>query len=701
MEHSAFLYGTMAIFGLLTLATSIHALCKKTKIPFAVGLLFSGVLLTLISEKFDLNVFEYFHFSPEIVLYVFLPTLIFESAYHIKFWHFKGVLKEVVSLATFGLFLAILMTGVGIHYFLGFPWIVSLLFGALISATDPVAVLAIFKELRAPKKLALIVDGESLLNDGTALVFFQLFSKIAISGVMISFAPKQLLLEGGNLFQTLFLGVLVGLFLGLVFSIAISKSTSKGVQLTLSLILAHSTFLFAEGFLHVSGILATLTAGMVMGNFGRRKLSKATIKSFAEIWTFLGFISNSLIFILLGTKLGQINFLEYWKYMLVAIVVSLFIARPISVFISYFFTNFFRNKKQKISFPFQIITFWGGIRGALSAAIVLMIPESFEYAEVLQAMTAGVILTSFLGNAMSISWFLKKLKIIDFTCSEKIQKVEAKILVDEKIFQYLESLLDRKYISQTVFDSLQAKYEKEREWATSELELLKKSFPDNKREIEKILTQFALGIELKSYKNLFATREICETRYLVLRDSILRQIELLEQNILPEERKFTSKVAPMVPLKCLFSEKVKWRWLKNLFKKRFIAYQKQKVLLRLQHYRARRISSWKVVQDFELLRKNHQIFKKSEVIDKIIKRYRFWNKNSEEKMSDLENDFSEIVHKEREKMAENSCLRREDEIEKEFFEKGFITEKVFENLEDEIDLKAQKCKCNRFYFWEN
>lgn len=700
MEHEAFLYGTMAIFGLLTLATSIHALCRKTKIPFVVGLLFCGVLLTLVSEQFQLNIFEYFHFSPEIVFYVFLPTLIFESAYHIKFFHFKGVLKEVLSLATFGLILAIIITGVGIHYFLDFPWIVSLLFGSLISATDPVAVLAIFKELGAPKKLSLIVDGESLLNDGTAVVFFQLFSKIALSGVMISLAPKSLLLEGSHLFQILFGGLVVGLVLGFIFSIAISRSTSKGVQLTLSLILAHSTFLFAEGILGVSGILATLTAGLVMGNFGRRKLSTDTIKSFSEIWTFLGFISNSLIFILLGTKLGQINFLEYWDYMLVAIVVSLFVARPISVFTSYFFTNLFRSSTQKISFPFQVITFWGGMRGALSAAIVLMIPESFEYAEVLQAMTAGVILTSFLGNAVSISWLLKKLKIIDFTCSEKIQKVEAKILVDEKIFRYLESLLNRKYISQTVFDSLKIKYGKELKKATFELELLKKSFPDNEREIEKILTQFALGIELKSYKNLFETREICETRYLVLRDSIFRQIELLEQNILPDERKLTSKVAPVVPHKCRFSGKIKLMWLKKLFEKRFVGHQNHKVLLRLQHYRARRISSWNVVQDFELLQKNHEIFQKSKVIEKIIKRYRFWNQNSEEKMMDLEQNFSSIVHKEREKMAENCCLRREDEIEKEFFEKGFITEKVLENLEDETCVKAEKCKCNSVHFWE-
>lgn len=701
MEHSTFLYGAIAIFGLLTLATVIHALCKQTKVPFAVGLLLGGFLLAFLSKKFELTILDYFHFSPEIVFYVFLPTLIFESSYHMKFWHFRGILKEVVSLATIGLIISIAIIGGGIHYFLDIPWVVSLLFGSLISATDPVAVLAIFKELRVPKKLSTIVDGESLLNDGTALVFFQFFLKLAIVGTGIVLSPKLFLLEGVHLFQTLFFGLLVGAVLGFVFSLAIARATSKGVQLTLSLILAHATFLFAEGILGVSGILATLTAGLIMGNFGRRKLTVSTIKSFSEIWTFLGFISNALIFILLGTKLGQIDFWEHGKFIAVAVVISLFIARPISVFTSFFLTNSLEKKKRKkISTPFQIVTMWGGIRGALAAAAVLMIPESFPYGEVLQAMTAGVILTTFLLNAMTLSPLLKKLKIIDFTDSEKIQQAEARILVDEKIFQYLQSLVEKKYIAESVFHTLQKKYKKERIKALIEFKKLKKMFPNSEREAEKILSRFALGIELKTYKKLFALREICETRFLVLRDSIFRQTERLDDDLLPEERVKTSKIAPEIP--------EKWNWLKNMNdgllkkwgEKLFAHHQKVRILHRLQHYRSRRIASWKVIQDFQFLQKNHPIFSHSPIIERIIERYKFWNENSEIKMAELEEDYYDIAHPAREKIAENACLRREDEIEKEFFEKGFITEKVFEAMEDEIDQKAQKCKNDDLRFWE-
>lgn len=694
MEDHSFLYGALAVFSLLTLASGIHVFSKWLKMPFAVGLLLGGILVSAIQQQFSWEFFQYFHFSPEIVFYVFLPTLIFESAYHLNFRYLRRILREVVTLATVGLLIAVVIVGFGAHYFLGVPLGVSLLFGALISATDPVAVLAIFKEVHAPQKLETIVDGESLLNDATALVLFQFLLGVFITKEIV-FSSADTFREIFYFIVTLVEGVGVGLAFGFIFSTLIAKSKTKGVQLTLSLVLAHVTFLVAEGLLGVSGILATVIAAFIMGNYGRRKLKSETKKSFSEIWQFLGFISNALIFILLGLRIGQINFMLYWQPILIMGVIVLLVSRPISTYFSFFLTNLSRPKKEKISFGYQSVVMWGGIRGALAAAAVLLIPEDYIYADLLQALTAGIILMTFLFNGLSISWLLKKLKIIDFSKTEKMQHLEAKILISDQIEVYLDSLLDRKYISTESADALRTRYQNEKEQSQKSFKALSKSLKDNEREVEKILSSYALGIEKRTYKKLFSLGEVTEDRLVALSDSILRQIDYLEHDILPEEREETHQVAPNIPEFANWECKIGKILSRKFLMKRFEKYKKSKILLRMMHYRARRIASWRVIHDFRKLEKNHMLFKKSLIISKILSRYEKWNSNSESKILELEVTFPEIIRIERLRMAEGACLKKEHEIEREFFEKGFLNQKVFEEMEDAVEKKESACCCRK------
>lgn len=691
MEHTSFLYGALAVFSLLTLATVVHAVCRRARIPFAVGLLLSGVALSLAFKSFGLSFLEYVEFSPEIVFFVLLPTLIFESAYHLHFRYFQGVLREVIILASVGLLIAIAVTSFGLSWAVGLPLGVCLLFGALISATDPVAVLAIFKEMHAPEKLETIVDGESLINDATALMIFQfLLGAVVITPIVID--TSHLVPALGSFALSLIEGLAVGLILGYIFSIAISKATTKGVQLTLSLVLAHMTFLIAEGVLNVSGILATVVAALVMGNFGRRKLSSGTKKSFSEIWSFLGFVSNAMIFLLLGIKIGQLDLAQYGSYILWAIALVTFVARPVSVFIAFFISNLFRKKSRRITGNEQAIVMWGGMRGALAAAAVLLIPESYEYAALLQSMTAGVILGSFLINGLSVSGLLQKLHITDLTKGEQLQQCEAKILMYERIFGYLKSLLERKYIGPKYFVELEEHYVEEKTKAQDQLQKLKKEVPKYERETEKILTHYALGIELKTYKRLFELREISENRFMALQGSIIRQLDYIEDDVLPEERKETNKVAPCIPKQPQRINKIKMTWLRRWFCGLFQKHKTARILSRMMHYRARRIASWKVISEFEELSHNHEIFKNSRVLRTILKRYRCWNKNSELKMSEMENKFPKIITPERLRMAEQECFKKEQSIEKDFLEKGFLNKKVFEELEEDTSRRAKNCR---------
>ncbi len=698
-DHHLLLYGALAMCTLLTLATVIHAFCKRLKAPFAVGLLISGLGLGYLGEVFGFSHFLHtVDFSPAIIFYVFLPTLIFESAYHLNFRTFQGVIREVISLSTIGLILSMMIVASGLHFIAGWDWTASLLFGALISATDPVAVLAVFKELKAPKKLSTIVDGESLINDGTSLVFFQFFLKLAITGVAVTFTVESIAWQGLDLLSSLFLGLAVGIIFGVVFSSAIAHAENKGVRLTLSLVLAHMAFLVAEGVLGVSGILATMAAGLVMGNFGRRKLKPQFNKSFSEIWNFLGFLSNALVFMLLGLKLGEAQLLDYSWLILLSVILTLFIGRFISVFIVLGFVNLFSNNRIKTKFSEQTIIAWGGIRGALGAAAVLMIPDSYVYAHELQAMTAGVILASFILNATTIGWLLRKFRIVDFTQSEKFQSSEARLIINEDIIKYLDSMLERKYISEPIHKKLKAQYDAQHEQCLKDFGKMKKMIANDARELEKVLTHFALGIEMKTYRKLFAMEEISEDRFVVLQSSILRQTDRLDHDILPDERKASNQYAPLVPKTHWLASSLKKMGFEKPGERCFEILRDTRIKARLQHYRARRIASWKVVYDLEKLKKDHPVFKNCEVTRKIIERYRGWNKNAETKMDTIEREFPDIVIPLRTAMAERSCLERERELEKEFLEKGFISEKIYAELDQEVHQKQKRCRHRCSYF---
>ncbi len=695
MEHSEFLYGAIAIFSSLTFATIVHAVCKKIKVAFSVGLLFGGLILALFVDYFDISIFEHFQFSPEVVFYIFLPTLIFESAYNLNFRQLKGVLGEVALMAIFGLFLSTFIVAGLMHYFTGINWGVAFLFGALISATDPVAVLAIFKELRTPKKLSTMIDGESLLNDGTGLIVFNFVIKVVIGGT-VALSSQLFINEGGNFVISLMKGLGIGLMLGWVFTYAIAKSESKGVQLTLSLILAHATFIFAEGILGVSGILATMSAGLVVGNFGIRKLSSETRNLFAETWEFMGFVANSLIFLLLGMKFVQADFVSHWKLVLISAGVVILIARPVSVFVSFFISNLFRGEGRKISFKYQIVVFWGGLRGAIAATAVLLIPEDFQYFSELLAMTAGTILATFIFNATTIPFLLKKLKFIDFTASEKIQKFEAEILIDEKVKEYLHQIREQDYISEDIFNDLEKNYSKAEDVAIINLQKIQKKLKKkSSREIEKILTYYTLEIEKKCYQNLLEQDEISEARFCTLNESILRQMDRLDRNELPEERKSPIKYAPEIPQQISWINKIPIGIIRDIVKFLFKKNQKSKIVERLQHYIARRISGFKVISDLKKLAEHHAIFGEEGILDKIIERYQGWHDNAQKKVEKLEKQFPEVVIPERIRTAQRSCLSKEYECQKNFYKKGLISEKVFRDLEKNVcdkRLKMGKCK---------
>ena len=277
---------------LLIAAAIIAMLAKRLRIPYTVSLVLGGLLLGVIQLPI-LSPLQPGHrpdwLTPDVILILFLPALVFEGSVKLDVKQLLRNSVPLLLLANAGVVLAALVTGYLVHWLIGLPLLIALLFGCIISATDPISVLAIFKDLRVDKRLSLIMEGESLLNDGTAVVLFGiLFGAIVAEKLIV---PKGL--------EQYFLAVAGGAVLGSVLGYLASRITGTvddpQIEITLTTILAYGSYLLAF-HLHLSGVMATASAGLMLGNFGaKRGMSAGTRTAMQSFWEYISFVMNSLV----------------------------------------------------------------------------------------------------------------------------------------------------------------------------------------------------------------------------------------------------------------------------------------------------------------------------------------------------------------------------------------------------------------------
>ncbi len=394
--------GVEFLIWLLIAASTIAVLTKYLRIPYTVALVFGGLLLSLLHLPFlsPLQPNQRPNWlTPDVILILFLPALVFAGSVTIDV---RDLLRDTVpllALANAGVLLATLVTGYLVHWAFGLPILIALLFGAIISATDPISVLAIFKDLRMDKRLSVLIEGESLLNDGTAVVLFQ----ILLAGVVAS------RLSVGNGIVHFLWAVLGGAVLGSAFGYAASKITQTiddpQVEITLTTIVAYGSYLLAN-HLHLSGVIATASAGLMVGNFGAKKGMSARTRTVLEsFWEYVAFVMNSLVFLLIGLEV-HINALAHaWRPVLFAIAAVL-IGRSLSVYLLVPLSNLFA---EKIPFRWQHVIVWGGLRGALALALAFSLDNTFPYRDRLLDLTFGVVVFSILAQGLTIKPLLRVL----------------------------------------------------------------------------------------------------------------------------------------------------------------------------------------------------------------------------------------------------------------------------------------------------
>jgi monovalent cation:H+ antiporter, CPA1 family len=381
---------------LLFVSALVAMLTRRVHLPYTVGLVLAGMALYFAHVHFK------WHLTKDLIFSVFLPPLVFEAALFIHWRDFKKELPVVTLLATLGVVLAAAVTALGMRYALSWDWGSAVVFGVLIAATDPVSVIATFKESKVPSRLKMLIESESLLNDGTAAVAF-----VAVLGVLAG-GHETVLSISGALFVTIVGGILIGGTVAYLFMLLAGRTPDYLVEITFTTLTAYGSFFVAEYF-HLSGVLAALTAGLVVGNFrSSGSISAAGRHAIGPFWEYLAFVMNSLIFLLIGAQEAQQHFRGLWLPVLVAIALVT-LGRALSI---YPLCALFARTRLQVDLKYQHVLFWGGLRGALALALALSLPESLPHRDVIVVITFAVVAFSVFAQGLTITPLMHRLGLI-------------------------------------------------------------------------------------------------------------------------------------------------------------------------------------------------------------------------------------------------------------------------------------------------
>ena len=382
---------------LLLIAAILAMTVRRLKIPYTVGLMLTGIVLAV--SPFPTDDVD---ITKDLIFTILLPPLIYEAAIYIKWQELCRDLAVILTLATIGVLLSAAVTAAGMHYLAGWGWQSAILFGVLIAATDPVSVIATFKEAGVHGRLRLLVEAESLFNDSAAAVAFSIALVFASGGSITLFGTLQ------TLVITIAGGILCGALVAGGVLLLAGRTDDHLIEITLTTVAAYGSFLLAEHF-HLSGVLASLVAGLLTGNIG--SLGSFTDKgreSVVSFWEFIAFIVNSLIFMLIGIRAAYQEFTNLLIPIVIAIIM-MFAGRALAI---YPLSALFSRSALKISFNHQHILFWGGLRGALALALALGLPPELPERGSIIAVAFAVVAYSIFVQGLTMVPLLRKLKEI-------------------------------------------------------------------------------------------------------------------------------------------------------------------------------------------------------------------------------------------------------------------------------------------------
>jgi CPA1 family monovalent cation:H+ antiporter len=376
--------------GLLLVAALVEPLAKLIRLPAKAVLVLIGWAGSnlLIMQGFDTGL-RWDNFR-DIIFFVFIPALVFESSFKIdlrRLWQdFGTILVLAMPAMLLTAFIAAALVYLGIDNAAGFPWIAALITGALLASTDPTALVQALRQRRSAERLELIFDAESMLNDALAIVFF---------GLLIALATKQydmvhtglVLRQFGEIF---FGGIAVGAVAGVIMAVMMRWLPNAIAHGLITVAAGYLCYVFTDGILGWSGVMAVLVCGGVLSEYHRRHFSTELRRFLHELWDFIGYIANSMIMLLAGVTVTGAMFQEQWQAMLIGIA-AVIAARVISVQVNLGVFDLFHRTRQLNRRERRMIA-WGGVRGPVTLALALSLPLELDYWYVIQCIAYGVVL---------------------------------------------------------------------------------------------------------------------------------------------------------------------------------------------------------------------------------------------------------------------------------------------------------------------
>ncbi|OOZ37315.1 cation:proton antiporter [Solemya velesiana gill symbiont] len=673
MEHTSQVAEVIwAVFSLLLVALAILVFAKRTRLPFTVVLVLVGIGLAELHNYYpdQLEILDQLTISPDLILFVFLPTLIFESSYNLDARQLRHNLAPVLTLAVPGLLISTGLIGGLVWLATGIPFTAALLLGAILSATDPVAVVALFRQIGAPQRLTILVEGESLLNDATSIVIAKILVGILATGMV----SGEALTQGVADFFILFVGgILVGTALGYMASKIIGWVESEPfVEIGLTTALAYLSFLLAEEVLHVSGVMATVAAGLTLGTWGRIRISTSVRVYLEHFWELMAFIANALLFLLVGLKVDLSALLGSWD-LLIWVLLGMILARAAIMFSLIPLVGRLPGS-HPISNTYKFVMFWGGLRGAIALAIVLSLP-AFEQSELFVALVMGAVLFTLLVQGLSIEPLMHRLGLDTPPLADQVSFLERDLISKQRAIERLPELQKGGIFSSRIAHRLALECERAIEEARRSIQELRDSEMSQAQETS--LRYLRALIEEKAvYTEMYEKGHLSEGSFREL---------LLVLNMQIDALRYTGAF-------------------QHVHSHRF------RRMLEQGFYRLTEYAQWlgpiaehmrlsRIVKDYEQVWGHYQgsghvlasldeVAKlqsiPASVVDEVREKYRNWNKLSAKQLQQVSEQFPEFATLMQERFGKRLILLAELEATEEQAERGMLPKGIAESMAADV-----------------
>ncbi len=454
---------------LFIIASMVAVVARRLRIPYTVALVLAGLLIG------GLHLMRAPELTRDLLFLIFLPGLIFEAAFPIRFADLWNDRWAVLALAVPGVALTIAVTAALLVYaskgmallpygdFQPMPWPVALLFGAAVAATDPISVVALFEKLGAPRRLTLLIKGESLLNDGTSIVFFGLVLTMLLGGQA---SLQEISVE---FLRVVGVGIVIGLVVGLLAVQVLHHLDDPMVAITVTTVAAYASFLIADQFGY-SGVMSTLTAGLLCGHRSLHGGLPPSLRVTANtFWEYLGFALNSLIFLLMGL---EVHLSALWDVM--PLILLAYLAMTLGRFVVVGLIGAaLAWTPARIPRPWLAVLSWGGLRGALSMVLVLSLPETVPGRATVINMVFGVVLLSILLQGLTMTPLARRLGLLGLReAMAEYEAARARLRFAADVIVELSHLRERGLLDPAVIDEVNREYRKRMAEANEQLATL-------------------------------------------------------------------------------------------------------------------------------------------------------------------------------------------------------------------------------------